>query len=101
MSTPMGRRTYLGSKGMGDIVAVLLLANVGGILAWLQGIGLIPLAEHLRAECVTGTAIAVVVVLLILLHSRAVWAICVRRRPVCDAIMLRRRKCCEDCGSRA
>ncbi len=57
------------------IAAVLLLANAGTIVDWLQGIGLIPLAEYLRVEYVTGMAIAVIVALLILLPGRAVWAI--------------------------
>jgi hypothetical protein len=82
------------------IVAVLMLANAGTIVAWMQGVGLIPLAEYLRAEYVTGTAIAVIVALLILLPGRAVWAICVRRCPVCDAVLLRRGKYCGECGSR-
>ena len=84
----------------GSIVAVLVLANVGAVVAWLQGIGLIPLAEYLRAEYVTGTAIAVIVALLILLPGRAVWAICVRRCPVCDSLLVRQGKYCAECGSR-
>ena len=84
----------------GAIVAVVAMANTGTIVAWLRSIGVIPLAEHLRSEYVTGTAIAVIVALLILLPSRAVWAVLVRRCPVCDCFLLRRGRYCADCGSR-
>ena len=82
------------------IVMVLVLANAGTIVAWLCEIGLIPLAEYLRAEYVTGTAIVVIMALLIMLPSRAVWAMLARRCSVCDAVMLRRGKYCGECGSR-
>ena len=84
----------------GSIVAVLLLANVGAIVAWLRELGVLPLAEYLRAEYVTGTTIAVIVALLILLPSRAAWAVTARRCPVCDATMVRRGKYCAECGTR-
>ena len=82
------------------IVAVLLFANAGTIVAWLQELGVLPLAEYVQSEYLTGTAIAVVVALLILLPGRAVWAICIRRCPVCDSLLLRRGKYCAECGSR-
>ena len=82
------------------IAALLLLANAGTILAWLSEWGVLPLAEHIRSEYLTGTAIAVIVALLILLPGRAVWAICIRRCPVCDSLLLRRGKYCAECGSR-
>ncbi len=82
------------------IAAVLALANAGTIVTWLQGNGLIPLAECLRAEYITGTAIAVILALLILLPARAVRATLLRRCPVCDCAMLRRGKYCAECGSR-
>ena len=84
----------------GIIAVVLALANAGTIVAWLHGVGVIPLAEHIRSEYVTGTAIAIIVALLILLPGRAVWAICVRHCPVCDCLLLRRGKYCGECGSR-
>ena len=85
---------------IGFVAAILLLANAGAIVAWMQGIGLVPLAEHLRAEYVTGTAIAVIVALLVLLPSRIVWATYVRNCPVCDCVLLRQGKYCAECGSR-
>ena len=84
----------------GVVVAVLLLANVSAIVAWLRELGLISLAEYLRAEYVTGTSIAVIVALLILLPGRAVWALRVRRCPVCDSALFRQGRYCAECGSR-
>ena len=83
------------------IAAVLALANAGAIVTWLHGIGLIPFAECLRAEYITGGTIAVILALLILLPSRAEWVVPVRRCPVCDGVLLRRGKYCAECGSRA
>jgi len=83
----------------GVIVAVLIFANAGTIVVLLQDLGVIPVAQHIRSEYVTGTAIAVIVAFLILLPGRAVWAICVRRCPVCDAVMVRQGKYCAECGS--
>ena len=54
------------------IVLVLLLANAGTIVAWMQDLGVIPLAQYIRSEYVTGTAIAMIMALLILLPGRAV-----------------------------
>ena len=82
------------------IAAVLVLTNVGLVVAWLEESGVIPWAKHLRDEYFTGTAITVIVALLILLPSRAVWAVLVRRCRVCDAVVLRRGRYCQACGSR-
>ena len=85
---------------VGLVAAILLLAKAGAIAAWLYNVGLIPWAQHLRAEYITGTAITIIVVLLLLLPSRVVWTICVRRCPVCDCLLLRRGMYCGECGSR-
>lgn len=85
---------------VGVIAAVLVLASTGTIVEWLQELGVIPLAQHIRSEYITGTAIAVIAALLILLPGRAVWAISVRRCPVCDVVLLRRGSYCGECGSR-
>ena len=82
------------------IATVLVLANAGTIVSWMQEAGLIPLAQYIRSEYITGTAIAVIVALLILLPGRAVWATCVRRCPVCDSLLLRQGRCCAGCGAR-
>ena len=49
------------------IAVVLLLANFLALAEWLDGTGFIRWAQSIRAEYVTGTAITVVAVLLILL----------------------------------
>ncbi len=85
---------------VGTILAILLFANVGAITRWLHDVGLIPWAQHLRDEYVTGTAITVIAALLILLPSRAMWAAYVHRCPVCDVLLLRRGRYCCECGSR-
>lgn len=85
---------------VGLIAVVLLVANAGAIAGWLWEIGLIPWAQYVRREYVTGTAMTVIVVLLVLLPSRKVWEIYVRRCPVCDYLLLRRGKYCCECGSR-
>ena len=85
---------------VGVSAAVLVLASAGTIVEWLQELGVIPLAQHIQSEYLTGTAIAVIAALLMLLPERAVWAICVRRCPVCDAVLVRRGKYCAACGSR-
>ncbi|MGD2109556.1 MAG: hypothetical protein PVI86_09210 [Phycisphaerae bacterium] len=84
----------------GAIAAIFAVANAGTIVGWLQDLGVIPLAQHIRSEYITGTAIAVIVALLLLLPGRAVRAISVRRCPVCDAAMVRRGKYCAECGAR-
>ncbi len=85
---------------VGLIAGILLLANAGAIAGWLQEIGVIPWAQHLRMEYVTGTAITVIVMLLVLFPSRVVLAIGVLRCPVCDFLLLRRGSYCCECWSR-
>ena len=82
------------------VLAVLILTNAGTIMAWLYEPGVVPLAEHIRPEYLTGGTIAVIVALLVLLPGRTVWVICVRRCPVCDAAILRRAEYYSECGSR-
>lgn len=85
---------------VGTIIAVLLLANASLLVSWLQESGLVPLANHVRSEYLTGTAITVIAAFLILIPGRTVWAICVRRCRVCNALDLQRGKYCCRCGSR-
>jgi len=51
------------------IVAVVVGANIWGIAAWLNKAGVVDLAKHVRREYLTGTAITIIVVLLIA-HGR-------------------------------
>lgn len=73
---------------VGVIAAVILLANVWVIAACLDGLGLVASARHLRTEYVTGTAITVLIALLVLLPSAAARGRPRLKRflrcPVCD-----------------
>ena len=71
---------------------------------WLQEKGVIDLAQHVRTEFLTGTAITIIVVLLILLvrpgYSAArAWA-GARHCPVCDGAVREGGRYCGECGSR-
>lgn len=84
-----------------SVAAIFLLGNVWLVVNWLAERGVIDLAKHIRAEYLTGTAITIIVVLLILLVSpgkegRGL----VRRCPVCDHTLLGKASYCGECGSR-
>ena len=87
------------------IGTIFLLANALIVAAWLQDNGIIEWACSVRSEFITGTAITVILALLILLvrpgnvygsHSAAD-----RRCPVCDHLLTGRGRYCSECGSRA
>lgn len=86
---------------LGIVVAVSLLANVWLVASWLEDHGVVDCARHLRSEYLTGTAITVVIVLLILLARPSTeqprWY---RRCPVCDRVLVGHGKYCGECGSR-
>jgi hypothetical protein len=83
------------------VAAVIILANVWGIAALLDGAGVIRFADHIRREYLTGTAIAVIAVLLFLLTEPigmvAGW---VKRCRVCRRLLVGSAKYCGRCGSR-
>ena len=63
--------------------------------------GVVDWARHIRAEYLTGTAVTIIVVLLILLVSPRGGAKClVRRYPVCDHVLVGRGGYCSECGSK-
>lgn len=76
---------------------VFLLANLMIIATWLDSIGALALAGSIRREFLTGTAITIIVVLLILLMGPASRN-GGRRCQVCDHPGAG--KYCPDCGSR-
>lgn len=86
------------------VALILALAGLPSIVAWLDHVGLIDWARWARAEYVTGTAIAVILALLILLpDSRSVprqSRIGLRHCPVCEAPLTRPGRYCPACGSR-
>lgn len=86
---------------LASIGSILLLGNILLVANWLAEHGLVDWARGIRAEYLTGTAITIIVVLLILLVSpRAGGRGLVRRCPVCDHVLLARGKYCGECGSK-
>ena len=82
---------------------VFLSANIIVITNWLADRGIDDKANWLREEFLTGTAIAVIIALLILLvnptgGSRAVGFL--RRCAVCDKRMFGSQNYCGECGSK-
>lgn len=86
------------------VAAILVLANFLVLAGWLDQVGVIGWAQGLRHEYLTGTAITVIVVLLVLLvpQSRVLLigpgAQC--RCRVCDGVLDRPGRYCPSCGSR-
>ena len=89
---------------VGLVVSVFLLANALILAFWLDEVGVIAWASSIRQEFLTGTAITVILALLILLAVPRVSSVHAsvgfRRCPVCDRLLLRAGKYCSDCGSR-
>jgi hypothetical protein len=81
---------------------ILLMANILVVANWLAEKGLAEKTNWLREEFLTGTAIAVIIALLILLvnpkNSRAFGL--VRRCPVCDKRLIGNVNYCSECGSK-
>ena len=84
------------------VVALFVLANAWLLVSWLEDRGVIDLAKHVRAEYLTGTAITIIIALLILLVGpKANGRSPLRRCPVCDHRILGRANYCGECGSKA
>ena len=87
---------------VGLIGTVLFMANIMMVAHWLDDIGAVDGAVQIRERFVTGTAITIIVALLILLvKPSGERAKLLRRCPVCDHTGLGRGKYCSECGSRA
>lgn len=82
------------------VLLFVCLANAGAFVDWLGAIGVLAWARRVCDQYLTGTSVAVIVALLILLPSGTIIAICAQRCRVCDALLLRRGKYCSECGSR-
>jgi hypothetical protein len=81
--------------------ALFLVANLVLVANWLQEKGVVDWAKYIHREYLTGTAITIIVVLLILLVApRGEGSKSGRRCPVCDHAQMREAKYCGDCGSR-
>ena len=89
---------------LGSIGTIFLLGNVMLAAFWLQEMGLIDWANYVRKEFLTGTAITVILALLVLLvrpgrdsGNSSAW---VSRCSVCDRRLIGRVNYCSDCGSK-
>ena len=81
--------------------ALFLVANLIFVTNWLAEKGVIDWAKYIHREYLTGTAITIIVVLLILLVApRGEGRKLFRRCPVCDHTLLGGGKYCGDCGSK-
>jgi len=88
---------------LGLAVGVFLTANALLVTRWLAEQGVIDFAKNIRAEYLTGTAVTVVVVLLILLVHPAQASArsgLLRRCPVCDHVLMGKANYCGQCGSK-
>ena len=81
--------------------SLFLVANFVLVANWLQEKGVIDWAKYVHREYLTGTAITIIVVLLILLVAPGGRLLRLGRRcPVCDHALLGGVKYCSDCGSK-
>ena len=89
---------------LGLIGIIFLTANILIVANWINDTGIAEKAGWIRQEFLTGTALAVILVLLILLVSpkassgRAVGF--ARRCPVCDKRLIGNVNYCSECGSK-
>ncbi len=80
------------------------MANILVVASWIDETGISEKAGWLRREFLTGTAIAVILTLLVLLVSpkntagKAIGFI--RRCPVCDKRLVGKANYCGECGSK-
>ncbi len=82
---------------LGLIGSILLLGNILFVANWLAEKSMVDWARAIRAEYLTGTAITIIVVLLILLMSPTVKSSRLTRRcPVCDHVLMTRGSYCSD-----
>lgn len=85
------------------IAVVFLSGNIVLITNWLIDTGVCDWARFIRKEFLTGTAIAIIVALLILLENRQARTRrigLIRRCPVCDQALSDNGAYCSSCGSR-
>ena len=96
MSLTMRKIVVLGLIGITFLTAnILIVAN------WIAETGIAEEAGWLRKEFLTGTALSVILVLLILLVSpRNRMGGLVRRCPVCDKRLIGNPNYCGECGSK-
>ena len=84
------------------IAGIFLVGNILVIAQWLADKGVPETANWIRHEFLTGTAIAVILTLLILIvgPGQSSRAVAFRRCPVCDNRLVGRSNYCSECGSK-
>jgi hypothetical protein len=89
---------------LGLIGIVFLMANILLVANWISDAGIAEKAGWIRREYLTGTAIAVILALLVLLVSPKNAAGLAngftRRCPVCDKRLIGNVNYCSECGSK-
>jgi hypothetical protein len=89
---------------LGLIGTIFLTANILVVAKWISDAGIAEKAGWIRKEFLTGTAVAVICVLLILLVSprnvRSKSFSSIRRCPVCDERLSGNVNYCSQCGSK-
>jgi len=87
---------------VGMVLGIVLMANALVISAWLNNAGLVEIAGKIRSEFLTGTAITILVALLILLVQprAAVNGRVATACSVCGEKTSPRANYCADCGSK-
>ena len=83
------------------VAALFLVANLIFVTNWLAEKGVIDWAKSVHKEYLTGTAITIIVVLMILLVAPRGEAVRLTRRcQVCDHAVLGKGSYCAQCGSK-
>lgn len=87
---------------MSSIAGIFLAGNILVIAQWLSDKGIPETASWIRSEFLTGTAVAVILTLLILIvgPGQSSRAVTFRRCPVCDHRLVGSSNYCSDCGSK-
>ncbi len=90
---------------LGLIGCIFLMANVVVVANWLSDSGVSEFAQTVKNNYLTGTAVTIIVALLILLvdprkTSDSKIMSLVRRCPVCDHRLIGSLNYCGDCGSK-
>jgi len=84
---------------IGAVLGIVLLGNIILVANWLAEQGIVDVARYIRAEFLTGTAITITIILLVLLASpvKQAWT---RHCPVCDHRLFGKGRYCSECGSK-
>ncbi len=86
---------------VGLVASIMLVANSQMVASWMDQAGLISAAQTIRDNFLTGTAITIILALLVLLVRPSLkTAPLLGRCPVCDQRTARAAAYCSECGSR-